>query len=198
MKTAAVLALLASAGAASAIDLRADPIDSLPGYAGRDTVVYTDIPGPYSAFPAAAGSLGFDDYDSTIGGVADTLTSMRFVGGVSTVGGVIDFNFYSTSAVLVTSFSLAFPQAGNFIWTITNVNASIPGDGILQLSAHSDTTGRWFLTAGLPTVGSTSQTYGGGTSGATHLNHCFELSVPTPGSLALLGMGGLVARRRRR
>ena len=39
--------------------------NSVGGFSSRGTtIVYTGIPGPYSAFAAATGSLGIDDYDS--------------------------------------------------------------------------------------------------------------------------------------
>jgi hypothetical protein len=47
-------------------------------------------------------------------------------------------------------------------------------------------------------LGSTSQTYGGFQSGATHFNQAMELIVPSTGTLGLVGLGGLVAGRRRR
>ena len=101
MKVVSVLALAALAGAASAIIVATPaPLDSEPGFVGR-AVVYSAIAGPYSGFPAASGSLGFDDYASTMIADVETLTDLRFVGGVSTAGMSLQFDFYSTSAVLV-------------------------------------------------------------------------------------------------
>jgi MYXO-CTERM domain-containing protein len=196
MKLVSALALAALAGVASAnIVATPAPLDSEPGYVGR-AVVYSAIAGPYAGFPAATGSLGFDDYSSTMTARVETLQDMRFVGGVSTAGMSIRFDIYSTSAVLVNSFSVTLPQGGNFIWTITGINIDIPKDGIMEAVAPAGSTGRWFLSATAPTVGTQSATFGGANGGA--LSHRFEFTTPTPGALALLGLGGLAASRRRR
>lgn len=197
----AVLSVLALAGAASAnITVSAEPLDA-PGFENRVGEVYSNIPGPYVAFPSRSGSLGFDDYASTMTNPVESMTSMRFVGGVSTAGMSLTFNFYSTSAVLVNSFSATFGQAGAFIWTI-NMGATgldVPKDGILEIVASGTNAGRWFLTATPPSIGSTSQSFGGATlTDGTHVNHAFEIVTPAPGAAALLGLGGLVATRRRR
>ena len=197
MKTVSVLALLAFAGVANAaIELRADPLDSAPGYIDR-AVVYSGIPGPYNAFAAANGSLGFDDYSSTMVNNVEGLTAMRFVGGVTNAGETARFEFYSTSSILINSFTVQFPQGGNFIWTITlGAPIDIPKNGIMQIVATGNSTGRWFMTAVPPTIGTNDTTFGGANGGA--LMHTMELTTPTPGSLALLGLGGLVVGRRRR
>lgn len=196
MKVVSALALAALAGAASAnIVATPAPLDSEAGYVGR-AVVYSAIPGPYSGFAAATGSIGFDDYASTMTTDVETLQSMRFVGGVTTAGMSLQFDFYSTSAVLVNSFTLAFPQGGNFIWTVNGIDVDIPKNGILQITAPAGSTGRWFLSSTAPSVGTNDPLFGGANGGA--LSHRFEFTTPTPGALALLGLGGLAASRRRR
>lgn len=198
MKIVSVLALTALAGAASAnIVATPAPLDSEPGYVERvDTVVFSAIPGPYSAFPAATGSIGFDDYSSTMTAPIENLKGMRFVGGVTTAGMSLRFEFYTAALAPVGDFTLALPQGGNFIWTLSGLDLNIPKNGVLQITALAGSTGRWFLGAGAPTIGTQSTTFGGANSGA--LSHRFELITPTPGSLALLGLGGLAAARRRR
>ncbi|MEI7658767.1 MAG: hypothetical protein WCK33_11950 [Phycisphaerae bacterium] len=196
MKVVSVLALAALAGAASAnIVATPAPLDSEPGFVGR-AVVYSAIAGPYSGFPAASGSLGFDDYASTMIADVETLTDLRFVGGVSTAGMSLQFDFYSTSAVLVNSFTAVLPTGGNYIWSITGLGFDIPKNGILQISAPAGSTGRWFLSSTAPSVGTNDPLFGGANGGA--LSHRFEFTTPTPGALALLGLGGLAASRRRR
>lgn len=195
MKLVSALALAALAGVASAnIVATPAPLDSEPGYIGR-AVVYSAIPGPYVGFPAAGGSLGFDDYSSTMTAPVETLQSLRFVGGVTNAGETLQFDIYSTSAVLVNSFQVTLPQGGNFIWTINSINLDIPKDGLLQISAIGGGTGRWFLSETAPSVGTNNLALGGA-SGV--YSHRFEFTTPTPGALALLGLGGLAASRRRR
>jgi hypothetical protein len=208
----AVAALCVAAGAAQAITLTAHSIEtgalvyssnSAVQYGPRaDTVVYSHIPGPYSAF-AAANYLGFDDYTTTVSGPTASLNSMRFVGGVTTANTTLSFNFYDiTGATLVNSFTSTFGTAGNFIWTISNLGGfNVNSVGILEIvGTQTSTTGRWFLSAAATTVGSDDRfgitdVAGGNTGG---LQHSFELSIPAPGSLALIGLGGIVAGRRRR
>ncbi|MBL9002120.1 MAG: hypothetical protein JNK25_13390 [Phycisphaerae bacterium] len=197
MKTVSVLALIALAGAAQAtIELRADPLSSAPSYVDR-AVVYSGIPGPYAAFAPENGSLGFDDYSSTMANPVEGLTQMRFVGGVTNALETARFEFYSTAGILINSFNVTFPQGGAFIWTITlGAPIDIPQNGIMQIVATGNSTGRWFLTSTAPTVGTNSNTFGGANGGA--LFHAFELTTPTPGALAVLGLGGLAIGRRRR
>jgi hypothetical protein len=203
----AVAALCVAAGAAQAITLTAHSIetgalvyssDTAVSYGPRaDTVVYSHIPGPYSAF-AAANYLGFDDYTTTVAGPIASLNSMRFVGGVTTANTTLSFNFYDASgATLVNSFTSTFGQAGNFIWSITELGGfDVASIGILEIvGTATSTTGRWFLSTSATTVGTDSRTFG---DTSTTNQHSFELSVPAPGSLALLGLGGIVAGRRRR
>ena len=195
-KIVALFALVAAAGSASAINVTAAPLTELPGYADRGTPVFSAIPGPYAAFAAATGSLGFDDYDSILPGGYDVLTDLKFVGGVTTVGGTLTFNFFHPDGTAISNFSVTLPQAGNFIWTIDTINVLIPTDGIMQITAGENTTGQWFLSATAPTLGTQSSTFGGANGGA--FSHRFELQVPAPGAAALLGLAGLVAGRRRR
>lgn len=209
MKTVVgVLALVASAGACMGqISATALPIGGI-NFEDRTTLttVYTGIPGPYSAFGAAAGPVGFDDYDSTDPYPTMILGSIRFVGGVTAVGGTMQFDFYDTNLQLANTFTVNLPQAGNFIWTITlGANGgkdsvfTIPSDGVLEISAINGATGAWFMTTTAPTVGSNNIAFGTGSTLNPQRYNAFELNaVPAPGALALVGLGGLVAGRRRR
>lgn len=194
-KCIALFALVVAAGSASAINVTATPLTELPGYAERGTPVFSALDGPFAAFPAASGSIGFDDYDSILPGGYDVLTDLKFVGGVTTVGGRLDFNFYHPDGTAINSFFVNLPQAGNFIWTINSINIVIPTDGIMEIVAAADTTGRWYLSTTAPTIGTQNAAFGGGSGGNSHR---FELQVPAPGAAALLGLAGLVAGRRRR
>ncbi len=204
-----VLALAVASGAAQAINVTWQPINGATAGGGftertQNTVVFSAIPGPYVAAPAATGSLGMDDYDSIHPDPFMLLQSMRFVGGVTAVGGIADFLFFDSAGNFWNGFSIAFPSAGNFIWSIdlgddtsaTTKDSSflVPADGRLQIVARTGTTGQWFLSTTVPSVGTQNPAIGTAT---TH-SHRFELTAPTPGALALLGLGGLVAGRRRR
>lgn len=200
------VALCALAGAAQAVSLTAYSIetgamvwssDTAVQFGPRaDTVVYSHMNGPYAAF-AAANYLGFDDYATALAGPTMSLNSMRFVGGVTTAGTTVTFNFYTASGgTLLNSFTSTFGTAGNFIWSVTNLGPFTVGtSGVLEMVCETGKTGQWFLSTSATTVGGDSRTFGDTT---TTNQHSFELAIPAPGSLALLGLGGLVAGRRRR
>jgi hypothetical protein len=200
-----VVALSLAAGMASAAQpwvMGFEPLSAgdLPQTRASNSVVYSAIPSPYAAFPAATGSIGFDDYDSTLAGGSAYLQSMKFVGGLTTAG-VMRVEFYDTSLAFVNSFTVNLPL-GNSIWnigleTVANAKDStflIPEAGFIQLVATGGALGQFFLSTAVPTIGTESRTLG---DTATH-SHRFELTVPAPGSMALLGLGGLLAARRRR
>lgn len=169
------------------------------------TTVFSAMDGPYAAFPAASGNAGYDDYQSTY---TDSpymlLNTFRFVGGVTSVGGGVTFNFYNADATLHDAFSVNLPSAGDFIWTISlesvagakDSDFGIPAAGYLEMIVDANTTGRWFLSTTLPTIGTESRNPNQG-SVESH-SHRFELNIPAPGASVLLGLGGLAAFRRRR
>jgi hypothetical protein len=173
------LALFAVAGSALAVtprivDMQPITDDQLPQTRATNSIVFSAIPGPYVAFAAATGALGYDDYYSTY---AEAFTFMhlqrfRFVGGVQQVGGVIQFQFYDlVNPNPVNVLDVALPQAGNFIWTIgletatdaKNSTFAIPQDGYLQLVTGAGITGQWFLSTNIPDVGTEQRIAGEGT-----------------------------------
>jgi len=219
-KTVLALAGLALASSASAdlisgpqtnlldagqYSIHASPIDG-PDFAGVFGTAYSNMANSagYSAFAAATGAIGFDDYDS-IGGVGTTIdvSTFRFVGGVQQAGGIMFFDFYDASSNFVDSFGVSLTNAGNFIYTITITaypgSVVVPDAGFLQVTVAAGFTGQWFLNADAPTVGTSNPGVGGAAGG---LQHKFEINgdyvVPAPASAALLGLGGLAATRRRR
>jgi len=204
----AVLGLMGIAGTAMGqITATSQPIDSIVfGERTTLTTVYTGIPGPYSAFPNAAGVIGHDDYVSTDPYPMMTLGSLRFVGGVAVAGETLLFEFLDTSNVVQNGFSIALPTGGSAsIWTITlGANGGkgstfvVPSAGSLRITATIGT-GRFWFTGTAPTIGTNDVGVLGGSNLNPQRNHAFELNaVPTPGALALLGLGGLCAARRRR
>lgn len=175
--------------------------------------VYSDLdagPGGYVAFPDTAvdtdgdlESAGIADYTSISSGDI-LLDQFRFVGGVDQVGGTVFFDFFDSAGAFIDGFGITLNQAGNFIWTIDLATAiTIAGDGLVQMSiddenlsgSGSTAGGRWFLGNAGATIGNA-----GDAEAAPDFNYAFELnsSVPTPGVLSLLGLGGIAAGRRRR
>lgn len=184
-----------SGSAVTAVALDAPPTEG-PG-AGD---VYSNLdagPNGYVAFPAATGAAGFDDYDS-IKDADILLGEFGFVGGVTTAGGIMFFSFFDASSNLVDSFGVALTNPGNFIYTITlGTPITVPDAGIVQGYVDSATTGQWFLGDAGPTIGTEDASFG--SDGGGIFAHNFRLhDVPAPGALALLGIAGLVGRRRRR
>ncbi len=220
MKTLSAIAGLAIAGVASAAPLTgqfnmldssmytitATPLDEEGTSRGElDPSFYSAMDGPFNAFSPATGNVGLDDYAS-IATDDIVLTSFRFVGGVGASGepgGSMSFQFFDSDETFVDSFGINLPQGGAFTWTITlNDPITIPANGLVQAVVGEGFTGRWFLGATAPTIGSNDPEIGGAElADGTPLSHRFELNgvlVPTPGSAALLGLAGLAAVRRRR
>lgn len=115
------------------------------------TVLYSSIPGPYSAFGVASFASN-DDYTTTTGGAGQfECDQLRFVGGVGQVGGILDFFFLDSTGtkrdLLVWRYAW---NAGDFIWTITNIGELADHTGRLQIQTRGSTTGRWFMTTTAP------------------------------------------------
>ncbi|MBL0927739.1 MAG: hypothetical protein IBJ11_08820 [Phycisphaerales bacterium] len=232
-KTLSAFAVVAIAGSASAASLTvptsvarpifsmesagvmisAQPIDTR-GDAGRSGsgVVYAGIPGPYSAFAATTGALGFDDYNVNVNNPNPTLpdldappgrfnlSAIRFVGGVTAANGVLFFDYFDSGGNFVNGFGVQLPSAGDFIWTITLAPATIQvaTSGFMQITANTGTNGRWFFTTTAPTVGGNAIGTGTGAGLTPQRYNAFELSIPSAGTGALFGLAGLVGLRRRR
>ncbi len=208
MKKAAVFALAGLAGIASA-QLHIDQsqirdINYSLSYEAvdNDTVSpeFTGLSYDALAFVAPVSENNFnpgnqvqEDYVS-IQSDADYLNILRFVGGVSTVGDTLVFGFFNAGGNLVDAFSVSFGSAGlTFVWTITiNSDIFVPKEGFLVIQSAATNTGpaNWRSREAAPAIGTTT--------GAAFRWNMEVSDVPTPASLALLGLGGLAAGRRRR
>jgi hypothetical protein len=185
---------------AANISMVAEPI-GIGGGADLGAPQYSSIPGPYTP-PATASFAHRDDYTSIAAGNFE-LDGLRFVGGVTTAGMKLDFIFLDNAAIpnVVTGFTITFPQGGNFIWTISFglPDPVVPNVGHLQVQTSTATdTGRWYFTSTAAAPGSNSFAAGSGSELNPPLIKAFELQIPAPGALALLGVGGVLAARRRR
>jgi len=221
ISTAAILVAAGTAVAAPAgIDRsgyeiyygQATALDSASVNRGVSATRYSDIDPGAGGYIAGAetavvanGALevaGAADYSSTTASNI-TMDSFRFVGGVDQAGGVVFFDFFDAGGLFVDGFGVQLSSAGNFIYNITiNSPFDVAGAGFVQMSvddenlagAGSATTGRWFLGNAGATIGDA-----GLAEASPDFNFNFEINgVPAPGAFALLGLGGLVATRRRR
>jgi hypothetical protein len=183
----------------------------------------------FLAAPAATGIIGIEDYGSTLSasgppngaptnqyGMMNSM-SYEFLGGVSAVGQILFFDFFFNDFSIGNSFGVAFPQAGNFWWTITfdPTGFILPTEGYHVMTANTDpnigpvSTGRWFLSdVGVAPLHGTNDLAwdagsfdydGTGPNGPVDIGYLFAVGVPTPGTVALMGLAGLagVSRRRR-
>ncbi len=185
------------------------------------TTVFDNVGGGsgFLASPAASGSLGVEDYVTTLGdGASDgvdgsgnatfSLLELGFVGGVQQAGGTIFFDFFHSDFSAATGFGVSFTSPGNFIYTISINNpgaTQVPVEGLLLLTADTGTTGQWFLSDQAFAAGSSGDWFDGGKffdygapTGVQEIDWLSRLDVPTPGAAALFGIAGLAGIRRRR
>ncbi len=196
---------------------------SSPEFAG---VAYSNLTNSVEGFfsiantaPVANGALDVvssTDYQS-IAPNGGFLEQFRFVGGVNAAqtdpflppnpGGVVFFDFFDAGGNFVDGFGVNLSQAGNFIWTINiSSEVAVAAGGFVQMAfddenlfgAGAATRAQWFVTADAATVGNNlnaefTSPLGNG------LHHAFEMTlIPAPGAVAIMGLGGLMAARRRR
>lgn len=206
--------IAAVAGSAMAIDFSAYPIysdgqgvtlTSLSLDNADNTTAREDVGIVYDSLlfegnvVTPTGAQHRDDYVSTISSPS-TLASFQFVGGVEEDNEVVFFTYFDTSNTPVSGFGVRLPTAGfTNVWTITltDPNATaVPAAGFLQMDADDGSNNpdglpgiiAWRYKDVAPAIGSTT-------------GDVYRMTmdvIPAPSSLALLGLGGLVATRRRR
>ena len=218
MTKTAIVTIIAAAGMASA-DVTMESVSDRSGYqifnatateigtqsrGGVGPTQYDNVaagPGGYVAFPpSATNPIGTADYQS----VATNnilMDEFMFVGGVDVDGGTVFFDFFDAAGAFVDGFGVSLASAGNFIYTITTGGTvEAAAGGFVQMTVDdggfSVPNAQWFLSDGAPAVGDALLEDAGGGN-----NFNFAIignEVPAPGAVALLGLGGMVAARRRR
>jgi MYXO-CTERM domain-containing protein len=150
---------------------------------------------PVSENNIAPGASLTEDYVS-IQTDPDYLAIHRFVGGVAVAGESIEFRWFDGNNNFMGGYSVSLPSAGlTFVWTIT-INAAstlqVPKQGSMVMTNPVTNTGiaNWRSKVAPPAIGTTT--------GVVFRTNMEVRDTPAPGALALLGLGGLAAARRRR
>ena len=129
------------------------------------------------------------------------MTQMRFAGGVDVVTGVLFFDFFDTGGGFIDGFGVAFPVAGNFVWSITVGNGRpfflANEAGFMQITADDGTFGfppdmTWFFTQSPVAVGSNVGTPFGELGDDVTTIYEFALFIPSlpPSAADISGPGG--------
>jgi hypothetical protein len=219
----AIAALMLCAGAVSAAPVSLSQVDRVnynvynahsSSLRGAEPIsLYSDLdagPDGYVAFPdtdvdsdGALEEAGVADYTSiSAGDIA--LSQFQFVGGVNQANGIVFFDFFTSAGDFIDGFGVQLADEGSFIWTIDlSESIDIASAGLIRMTVDdedlagggSTAAGRWFLGNAGATIGDA-----GLAEADPDFNYAFALNsnVPTPGTLALLGFGGIAAVRRRR
>lgn len=178
---------------------------STPGSRGIGWSNIDMVGGPYSLtqtnaiFPAEDYQCSAAVWPST----TFTLTSFKFIGGVAAVNNVLFFDFYHSNVVpnganYYDYVGVMLPQAGNWIWNITLSTAkTIDTNGFMDMDATytATTTGTWYADSSGPSIGTSNP--GPYSAGTIPVTTAFEFTgTPEPASILLLGIAGLLLRRR--
>jgi hypothetical protein len=179
----------------------------------RVTDVYNGIEfnSNYFAPATSLGYAGFDDYQTSTapggsyGGGVDFMTSHDIVvfndtGASSTT--LVFFTFFTASGTPFDSYGVLLPADGTGHWYTINITGGmyVPSDGIVQMyvndfnATYGQVPMSWYASSGAPTIGTNNSAFG---SDAPD-NKMHTITIPAPASLAMLGLGGALAVRRRR
>jgi hypothetical protein len=193
-------------------------LDKIPlgSQSTRATDVYNGIEfnSNYFAPTTSVGYIGFDDYDTSTapggsyGGGVDFMTRHLFVGGMTGGtgdSGVMFFTFFTEFGTPFDSYGVVLPADGAGYYGITITGGMyIPSNGIAQAWVNDNPAnfggafnvypGYWFYSEGAPTVGGNDSAFGA----FAPFYNMHTIEVPAPASLAMLGLGGALAVRRRR
>jgi len=174
--------------------------------------------GPFEPIPAAQrgiighGLLSADQYtleDKGIGSFGTRATEIyngiEFTSvytAATAATGFGGWDDYQTSTAPGGSYGVLLPADGAHWWGITITGGMyIPSDGIAQawfndgsFTAYGSQPGFWMYSEGAPSIGTNSDIVG---QFAPNYN-MHTIVIPAPASLAMLGLGGALAVRRRR
>ena len=204
---ASALAIVAVAGTAMA----AGPFETVPANmrgvngmgllsADQYTITERDLGsyGTRATGPVYAGG--------SYGGGVDFMTSHDIVVFNDTVASsttLVFFTFFTALGTAFDSYGVLLPADGTGHWYTINITGGmyIPSDGVVQmyvnnndLPAYGSVPMSWYASAGAPTIGTNNSAFGSNNPN----NQMHTITIPAPASLAMLGLGGMLAARRRR
>ncbi len=202
-KTVALLAVVGLAGAASAAGtLVVSLVPRAASIAGGGTMII-DIFADYSGVTSGQSIAGwkFDVMGNANGTLAGAVNNVDFPNGVlnGTVSGANLLDYAGGQLPL----NLGGGKTTGFLGTVSYTDSGTAGGNYSVALAITD----YVATTGALNVytngsGSQSRSSLTSSSGTSHLVQFdvrpFDVIIPTPASMALLGLGGLVAGRRRR
>lgn len=189
--------------------------NSVPGYAQAITLNVANAPVTVLGF-----TLFGVRWNANPG--VNQLLRVSFFSGADESAGATDALASATLAGSIT-YSLAPQAIGSYNYTLPGVNVTLPGNHVFVVAQFLNTTGTAYSTAlagryttGIPNVGTNdgfvyqdngdgifagserTQFLGATSQQPVPSNIRMTIDVPAPASAALIGLGGLIATRRRR
>ena len=203
----AIVGLAASAAQAQTFSFTGTPVAIPDNVAAGVSINTGAVVGTDAIITAVSVTIAFDPRHTWIGDLIATLTYTPTVGPVTSVSlfnrvGRVATGFGDSSAVLG---SYLFADGGADFWAAAagvGFGVNIPNATYAASGAGSGAALAMDATfAGLSSAGSWSLTVsdlGGGDTGTIASANVSIRTIPSPAAAALLGLGGLVATRRRR